>query len=83
VLLGTTCPTVIRPIEPDFAAFSSRCPQRQRDGILTRLLHALAEHLRSRGKLDLPETFIDAGFRSEIKRARQSARLAEEKAVKS
>jgi len=39
------------------------CPsplqQWQRDGTLTRLLHALAEDLRARGKLDLSETFID------------------------
>src|SRR5207302_9286472 len=57
--------------------------QRQRAGTLTRLLHALAEYLRARGKLDLSETFIDASFSSAKKGALLSARLAEEKAVKS
>ena len=47
------------------------------------LLHALAEDLRARGKLDLSETFIDASFSSAKKGALLSARLAEEKAVKS
>ena len=61
-----------------------RCFQQwQRDGTLTRLLHALAEDLRARGKLDLSETFIDASFSSAKKGALLSARLAEEKAVKS
>src|SRR6202047_3701259 len=55
----------------------------QRDGTLTRLLHAVAEDLRARGKLDLSETFIDASFSSAKKGALLSARLAEEKAVKS
>src|SRR2546422_10006091 len=55
----------------------------QRDGTLTRLLHALAEDLRARGKLDVSETFIDASFSSAKKGALLSARLAEEKAVKS
>ncbi len=49
----------------------------------TRLLHALAEDLRARGKLDLSETFIDASFSSAKKGALLSARLAAEKAVKS
>jgi len=57
--------------------------QWQRDGTLTRLLHALAEDLRARGKLDLSETFIDASFSSAKKGALLAARLAEEKAVKS
>src|SRR5437879_4477344 len=61
----------------------SRFQQWQRDGTLTRLLHALAEDLRARGKLDLSETFIDASFSSAKKGALLSARLAEEKAVKS
>ena len=46
-------------------------------------LHALAEDLRARGKLDLSETFIDASFSSAKKGALLSARLAEEKVVKS
>ena len=55
----------------------------QRDGTQDQLLHALAEDLRARGKLDLSETFIDASFSSAKKGALLSARLAEEKAVKS
>jgi hypothetical protein len=51
--------------------------------MLDRLLHALAEDLRVRGKLDLSETFLDASFSSAKKGALLSARLAEEKAVKS
>src|ERR1019366_663510 len=39
--------------------------------------------LPARGKLDLSETFIDASFSSAKKGALLSARLAEEKAVKS
>jgi hypothetical protein len=45
-------------------------------------LHALAEDLRARGRLDLSETFIDASFSSAKKGALLSARLVEEKAVK-
>jgi len=78
-LPGTICPTAIRPIKLAIAASSSW----QRDGTLTRLLHALAEDLRARGKLDLSETFIDASFSSAKQGALLSARLAEEKAVKS
>jgi hypothetical protein len=54
----------------------------QRDGTLTRLLRVLAEDLRTRGKRDLSETFIDASFSSAKKGALLSARLAEEKAVR-
>jgi len=77
-LLGTICPTAILLIKPAIAAFSSGS-----DGTLTQLLHALAEDLRARGKLDLSETFIDASFSSAKKGALLSARLAAEKAVKS
>ena len=45
----------------------------RRDGTLTRLLHALAEDVRARGKLDLSETFIDASFSSAKKGALVSA----------
>lgn len=42
---------------------SSTCHRRfqqwVRDGTLKRALHALAEHLRERGELDLDEAFID------------------------
>jgi len=55
----------------------------QRSGRLDRLLQRLAEDLRDRGKIDLSETFIDASFSSAKKGALLSARLAEEKAVKS
>lgn len=33
--LGTPRPTVVRPVEVDFAAFSSRCEQRHPDGVMT------------------------------------------------
>ena len=68
---------------PPYQTCHRRFQQWQRDGTLTGLLHALAEDLRARGKLDLSETFIDASFSSAKKGAVLSARLAEEKAVKS
>jgi transposase len=68
---------------PPYQTCHRRFQQWQREGTLTRLLHALAEDLRDRGKLDLSETFIDASFSSAKKGALLSARLAEEKAVKS
>ena len=68
---------------PPYQTCHRRFQHWQRDGTLTRLLHALAEDLRARGKLDLSETFIDASFSSAKKGALLSARLAEEKAVKS
>ena len=55
----------------------------QRDGTQDQLWHALAEDLRAGGKLDLPETFIDASLSSAKKGALLAARLAEGKAVKS
>ena len=71
------------PLSPPSQTCHRRFQQWQRDGTLDRLLHALAEDLRARGKLDLSETFIDASFSSAKKGALLSARLAEEKAVKS
>ncbi len=68
---------------PPYQTCHRRFQQWQRDGTLTRLLHALAEDLRARGKLDLSQTFIDASFSSAKKGALLSAPLAEEKAVKS
>src|SRR6202453_4098783 len=68
---------------PPYQTCHRRFQQWQRDGTLDLLLHALAEDLRVRGKLDLSETFIDASFSSAKKGALLSARLAEEKAVKS
>src|SRR5882757_6330124 len=68
---------------PPYQTCHRRFQQWQRDGTLDRLLHALAEDLRTRGKLDVSETFIDASFSSAKKGARLSVRLAEEKAVKS
>jgi transposase len=68
---------------PPYQTCHRRFQRWQRDGTLTRLLHALAEDLRARGKLDLSETFIDASFSSAKKGALLSARLAAEKAVKS
>jgi transposase len=68
---------------PPYQTCHRRFQQWQRDGTLDLLLHALAEDLRARGKLDLSETFIDASFSSAKKGALLSARLAEEKAVKS
>src|SRR5467141_264515 len=68
---------------PPYQTCHRRFQQWQRGGTLDRLLHALAEDVRARGKLDLSETFIDASFSSAKKGALLSARLAEEKAVKS
>src|SRR6266576_3627142 len=68
---------------PPYQTCHRRFQQWHRDGMLTRLLHALAEDLRARGKLDLMETFVDASFSSAKIGALLSARLAKEKAVKS
>lgn len=68
---------------PPYQTCHRRFQQWRRQGTLTRLLTALAEDLRARGKLDLAETFIDASFSSAKKGALLSARLAAEKAVKS
>src|SRR3977135_1832635 len=69
--------------DPPYQTCHRRFQQWQRDGTLTRLLHALAQDLRARGELDLSETFIAASFRSANKGALPSGRRAEEKAVKS
>ena len=68
---------------PPYQTCHRRFQQWRREGTLTRVLTALAKDLRNRGKLDLSETFIDASFSSAKKGALLSARLAEEKAVKS
>ena len=68
---------------PPYQTCHRRFPQWRREGTLTRVLTALAEDLRDRGKIDLSETCIDASFSSAKKGALLSARLAEEKAVKS
>jgi len=68
---------------PPYQTCHRRFQQWRRDGTLTRILTALAEDLRDRGKIDLSETFIDASFSSAKKGALLSARLAAEKAVKS
>ena len=71
------------PRYPPYQTCHRRFQQWRRDGLLTDVLTRLAEDLRDRGKLDLSETFIDASFSSAKKGALLSARLAEEKAVKS
>ena len=71
------------PRYPPYQTCHRRFQQWRRDGLLTGVLTRLAEDLRDRGKLDLSETFIDATFSSAKKGALLSARLAEEKAVKS
>src|SRR3970040_190343 len=68
---------------PPYQTCHRRFQQWRREGTLTRVLTALAKDLRDRGKLDLSEIFIDASFSSAKKGALLSARLAEEKAVKS
>ena len=68
---------------PPYQTCHRRFQQWQRDGTLTRLLHALAEDLRARGKLDLSETFIDASFSSAKKGALVSALQNAGKAAKS
>jgi transposase len=67
---------------PPYQTCHHRFQQWRHDGTLTRLLHALSEDLRARGKLDLSETFIDASFSWAKKGELLSPRLAEEKAVK-
>src|SRR6202521_6491587 len=67
---------------PPYQTCHRRFQQWQRDGTLTRLLHALGEDLRARGKLDLSETFIDASFSSAKKGRLMSARVAEANSVK-
>ena len=71
------------PRYPPYQTCHRRFQQWRRYGTLTGVLARLAEDLRDRGKLDLSETFIDASFSSAKKGALLSARLAEEKAVKS
>src|SRR5271163_3739477 len=71
------------PRYPPYQTCHRRFQQWRRDELLTDVLTRLAEDLRDRGKLDLSETFIDATFSSAKKGALLSARLAEEKAVKS
>jgi len=68
---------------PPYQTCHRRFQQWGRNSTLTGVLTRLAEDLRDRGKLDLSETFIDASFSSAKKGALLSARLAEEKAVKS
>ena len=68
---------------PSYQTCHRRFQQWRREGTLTGVLTRLAEDLRDRGKIDLSETFIDASFSSAKKGALLSARLAEEKAVKS
>ena len=68
---------------PPYQTCHRRFQQWRREGTLTNVLTRLAEDLRDRGKIDLSETFIDASFSSAKKGALLSARLAEEKAVKS
>ena len=71
------------PRYPPYQTCHRRFQQWRRDGLLTGVLTRLAEDLRDRGKLDLSEMFIDATFSGAKKGALLSARLAEEKAVKS
>ena len=68
---------------PPYQTCHRRFQQWRREGTLTRVLTGLAEDLRDRGKIGLSETFIDASFSSAKKGVLLSARLAEEKAVKS
>lgn len=68
---------------PPYQTCHRRFQAWQRSGLLSGVLQKLAEDLRDRGKIDLSETFIDASFSSAKKGALLSARLAEEKAVKS
>src|ERR1700686_1669072 len=68
---------------PSYQTCHRRFQQWPRDGTLTPLLHALAEDLRARGKLDLSETFIDPSFSSAKKGGLLPARLAGERAEKS
>ena len=52
-------------------------------GIFDKIIRALVEDLRKRGKIDLTETFIDATFVEAKKGAKKSAKLRVERAQKS
>lgn len=50
------------PRYPPYQTCHRRFQQWTRDGTIERVLHALAEDLYERGKLDLTEAFIDGSF---------------------
>jgi len=59
---------------PPYQTCHRRLQQWVRSGVLRKIVEALAEDLRSRGKLDLAECFIDATFVVAKKGALPSAR---------
>lgn len=62
------------PRFPPYQTCHRRFQEWVRGGVLRRLLEALAEDLRSRGKLDLSECFVDATFVSAKKGALPSVK---------
>lgn len=64
----------VPPRFPPYQTCHRRFQEWVRAGVLRRVLEALAEDLRSRGKLDLSECFVDATFVSAKKGALPSAR---------
>ncbi len=61
---------------PSYQTCHRRFQQWVRSGVLRHVLEALAEDLRSRGKLDLAECFIDGTFVGAKKGAAPSAKLS-------
>ena len=68
---------------PPYQTVHRRFQAWQRSGAFKAVLVALAEDLRTRGKLDLSEGFIDASFTGAKKGALESVRQSAAKATKS
>jgi transposase len=68
---------------PPYQTCHRRFQQWVKEGKLERILHALAEKLHARGKLELEEAFIDASFTGAKKGASRSAPRSAAKGRKS
>ena len=68
---------------PPYQTCHRRFQEWSRDGTLERVLHALAEDLYERGKIDITESFIDGTFAPAKKGALPSERRSVAKAPRS
>jgi transposase len=68
---------------PSYQTCHRRFQQWEREGIMRRIVEALARDLQERGGVDLSECFIDGSFSMAKKGALLWARLNEEKAPRS
>ena len=68
---------------PPYQTCHRRFQQWVEAGVMKRILEALVEHLRDKGKIDLAETFIDATFVKAKKGGPKSAKPSLARAVKS